>query len=103
MVKMLDQRISPAQAAKMLGKNRDSIMALIRAGELSATDERRPGSSIPRYRIDPDDLERWRRSRIVFPQLRTSEPARSAPRLRGALARMREVKRRRRASESARA
>ena len=63
-----DETISPEAAGKMLGRNRHFIVALIQSGELVATDERRPGAKIPRYRIHPVDVQRWRASRTVVPE-----------------------------------
>lgn len=59
--------ISPDQAAKLIGHDRDFVMSLIRAGELPARDERSPGAKIARYRIDPGALLNWQRSRAIDP------------------------------------
>ena len=60
-----DAGISPAEAGRMIGHSREFIVSLIDASELPATDERRPGAKIPRYRIDPADVLRWKQSRSV--------------------------------------
>jgi excisionase family DNA binding protein len=89
--------VTPATAAKSLGHSRDFVMALIRKGELPATDERSVGSSLPRYRINPADLDHWRESRRYVP---AGEPTRAArPRVvvTGLLAYRREKRRRREA------
>lgn len=44
---VITKTISPEEAGKLLGKSRESIVSLIRAGELLATDERMPGAKIP--------------------------------------------------------
>ena len=68
----MNHRMSPAQAARQLGVGRDFVVALIEAGELPATDEHAPGVSRKRYRIDPDDLVRWRESRSLSGDRRES-------------------------------
>lgn len=57
------RRISPAEAAKILGHGRDFIMELAKAGEIQLMDERKPGSKIPRWTISPADLRTWQESR----------------------------------------
>jgi len=49
--------LSPPAVGKLLGVKADGIIALIRAGRLPAVDVRRPGSSRPRFRVNPDDLD----------------------------------------------
>lgn len=71
----ISKGISPQKAAELLGHDRDFILRLIRAGELPARDERRPGAKIPRYRIDPQSLVDWQRSRIVVPTARPATPS----------------------------
>lgn len=80
--------ISPLEAGKLLGKSRESVVDLIRAGEIVATDERMPGSKIPRYRIDPAELARWRERRTVQPVV-TDAPRPAVRRVVGLLERMR--------------
>lgn len=87
--------LSPAQAAEFLGKSRQSVISLIKAGELEYTDERTPESSRPYYRITRDSLMRWKRSRqgtmkrVLSPRATVS--------VTGLLSRMRESKRLRQA------
>jgi hypothetical protein len=57
----IPRRISPTEAAKLLGRGKDFIMSLFKAGEIVMADERRPGAKIPRWTIDPRDLEDWQR------------------------------------------
>lgn len=102
----MGEQMSPNRTAERFGHNRDFWVALVKAGELRARDERPPGAKLPRYVIDADDVERWRESRVVSPTLagsRSVVPA--APRVvrvSGVLARMREAKRVRRAAAPAR-
>lgn len=94
----MNHRISPEQAADQLGVSRDFVMAIINAGELPATDERAPGVKRPRYRIDPDDLVRWRESRTVKMAIPARPMAVRMPRAVGVIAdeRRRQAERRRR-------
>lgn len=96
-------RISPAQAGKILGKSREPVVALIRVGEIAASDERQPGAKIPRYRIDPVEIGRWQERRAVIPS--ATEPVAPVRRVRcvasGLLARMRARHPRVNASEAA--
>jgi hypothetical protein len=87
-----DNAMSPADAAKAMGKSRKSVLALIRTGELAATDERNPGSDRPRYRITPEAIADWRASRRVQPVEDRPEPVRRVA-AGGVLARMRERRR----------
>lgn len=92
--------ISPEQAGKHIGHDREFVMELIDAGELTARDERSPGAKIPRYRIDPDELVRWLRSRQVKQVNRGGRP-KLPPRLQtsGLVARTIEARRIRRAAK----
>lgn len=91
------KRLSPLQVARLLGKSRRSVMELIQAGEIEATDESQPSSRIPRYRIDPSALDRWRASRRVKPT--TVAPGRRPQTVEvvGVLAQRREARQRKRA------
>ena len=60
---VIPKRLSPQKAADLLGRSREFVVRLIQAGELPATDERGPGSKMPRFQIDPADCERWVASR----------------------------------------
>jgi hypothetical protein len=60
--------ISAAQVARIIGRSHTVVVELIRAGKIRATDERRPGAQRPRYRIEPDEITRWRRSCEVQPE-----------------------------------
>jgi hypothetical protein len=60
--------ISAARAARLIGRSHTVVVELIKAGKLRATDERRPGAQRPRYRIEPDEITRWRMSCEVQPE-----------------------------------
>lgn len=45
--------LTPEQAAKLLGKSRRFVIALIKTGELEARNEKAPGSKQNRFRIPP--------------------------------------------------
>lgn len=104
MVAQNRKRLSPEQFGQLIGKSRESVVRLIRCGEIAATDERMPGASIPLYRIDPAEADRWRRARAVMPESQEAvEPKLTAPRPgQGSFARRREERRRKRAAGSAR-
>lgn len=53
------------QADEYLGESEGFTRDLIEAGEISYEDRRRPGSKVPRYRVDSLELDRWRTSRHV--------------------------------------
>jgi len=61
------KRLTPPQAARILGVGADKIHLWIRSGELVAADLASPGSTRPRYRIHPDDLAAFEKSRTVRP------------------------------------
>ena len=67
-------RISPAQAGKLLGEVPRVHRHFDTRGEISATDERMPGSKIARYRIDPKEIERWQASRTVRVEVSAPPP-----------------------------
>lgn len=97
---MPDKRLSPASVARLLGKSRQSVMELIHAGEIEATDESQPGSRIPRYRIDVSALDRWRANRRVKPETMLPGKKPRTVEVAGVLARRREARRRKRAMEA---
>lgn len=55
--------LDPHGAAKALGRSYDHVLRLIRAGRLEAYDDGAGG--VPRYRITPAALERFRSSRAT--------------------------------------
>lgn len=61
--------LTPRQAGRVIGHNKEFVVRLIEAKELVAEDHRQPGAERPRYMIDPDDLANWKESR------RTVKPA----------------------------
>ncbi len=73
------ETMSPDEAARFLGKSRPTIIALIRAGQLKASDESAPGSKRPFYRVTRDACVRWRESRQVQPSVSEPEPLRHGP------------------------
>ena len=70
---------TPATTRKLSGQSADTIILAIRAGELKASDLRRPGGSRPRWFIAEDDWAAYlkaRSSRIAsLPSRPTDEPA----------------------------
>lgn len=76
---------TPAQAAKVMGKGREFVISIIKAGELEARDERKPGSTLPRYRIPASAIDAWRRSRTVPKFVERAETQRLPVRLAGVL------------------
>lgn len=57
--------LSVAEFAKALGKSPQSVIAMIKQGEVAAEDHRTPGSSRPIYRIERRWIRLWRQSRRV--------------------------------------
>lgn len=78
-----DDYLTPAQAAKALGKSRRFVIDLIRAGRLEAFDESRPKAKISRYRIPRHALQAWRESCRVAPLSEREKKLRRLPRLVG--------------------
>lgn len=64
---------TPPALAKHWGSTPETILALIASGDLEAFDARRPGSSRPRWRIEPDAVEDFKRRRSTKP---ASKPVR---------------------------
>lgn len=60
-----DRMLTPPAVARRLGVSPGKILNLIRGGELAAIDVATRGSRRPRYRIDPDALERFIAARAV--------------------------------------
>jgi excisionase family DNA binding protein len=85
--------MTPEEAGKLLGKSRDSVIELIRAGELEAQDLRNAGAERPRYRISAAALAMWRESRRVPMKADAVSTVARVPQPRGVLARMRARKR----------
>jgi hypothetical protein len=81
---MIDQDhgryLTPPQIAHRLQMSPDRIIAAIRRGELRAADVAEPGTIRPRWRIAPEWLDAWLRSRMQAPppppqaQRRTRRP-----------------------------
>lgn len=89
--------LTPIECAKAFGHTREFWVKLIVSGELSAVDERRPGAQVPRWKIDPVDVEAWReRRRYRLPQA-NPEPIATVKQTKGFSARMREERQRKRA------
>jgi hypothetical protein len=55
--------LTAPQAAKRLAVAPEKVRGWIESGELAATNAALQGSSRPRWRIDPKDLEDFRRAR----------------------------------------
>lgn len=57
------KRVSTGVAARRLGVSVEHVRRLIFCGDLDALDTRLPGSTIPRYSVTVDSIERFERSR----------------------------------------
>jgi excisionase family DNA binding protein len=77
--------LTPKQVAKELRHSRNFVMDLIESGELAARDERRPGATLPRYRIEPAALDAWKQLRAVVRPSEAAQRLTSMPRLEGVL------------------
>lgn len=77
--------LTPAEAAKQMGRSRNFVMKLIKAKQLRAYDLASPGSKQGRYRIPPAALEEWKQSRDVRTPSDEDVRLRSLPRLAGAV------------------
>lgn len=69
--------LTPPQVAARLGVKPESVTAWIRSGALRALNLARPGSIRPRYRISPEALDTFERTRTVVPR----EPIERKPKL----------------------
>lgn len=97
-----NMRLTPAQVAQVYGHSREFWVKLIASGELVAYDERRPGALVPRWMIDPVDVEAWReRRRYRIPQEQPGQTV-TVKQTKGFSARMREARQRKRAAALAR-
>ena len=78
----VDKMLTVEQFAKRVGKTRESVRTMIEKGEIVAEDHRNPGSSRAKYRIDPKEEARWRKSRQTSgnrrPPPTSSSPSRGA-------------------------
>ena len=83
----MEQTYSPQQIADKTGKGRDTIMSLIRCGQLVATDERLPGSKYPRFRVKASAFDDWQQGRTVSPVVRVPQPKAQRSKGRGIVAR----------------
>lgn len=92
-LKILPRDLTPAQAARVMGKSRDFVMALIKAGELEARDEKSPEAERPRYRISPDAIDAWRRRRTASVYVAPKRTAQHVPQLTGVLSERRAARR----------
>lgn len=64
----LDQRhLTPPKLARRWGCKPETVIGLIRSGELQAIDLARPGSLRPRYRISPEAIADFERRRSASP------------------------------------
>lgn len=60
---MAAKLLTPREFARKIRHGTNYVMALIRNGEIEFEDHRRPGASLPRYMIDPEQATKWRESR----------------------------------------
>lgn len=77
--------LTPEQAAKLLGKSRRFVIALIKTGELEARNEKAPGSKQNRFRIPPHAPDAWRETRRVAQLSEREQKLRRLPRMVGIL------------------
>jgi hypothetical protein len=52
--------LTPQQFATLIGKSRLYVIEQIRIGTIKARDERSRRSTLPRFRIDPAEVEAWK-------------------------------------------
>lgn len=71
---MADILLTPAEVARRLRKRKETVLAMIRRGELPALNMPRP-SGKPRYKVRPSDLEAFEQKQLV----RIAEPRRLPP------------------------
>lgn len=64
---MFERTYSPEQVCERTGMGYRAVVALIKAGEIRATDARGPKATRPRYRVKVSDFEAWERDRAVRP------------------------------------
>jgi len=74
-----DRALSPSAVAKRYGISADKVLAWIHSGELSAVNVAQSRSGRPRWRITPEAIEQFERSRANTPP-----PKRTRRRRRGA-------------------
>lgn len=72
-------KLTPPQLGKRLGVDPSKIIGWIRSGELKAIDVSNAGSSRPRYRIDPIDIELFEQRRQVIATPKVSRRRRRDP------------------------
>jgi hypothetical protein len=101
MVYSTQKDLTPSEAAKKLGKSYRFVIAIIKAGELEARDEKSPKSKLPRYRIPPHALTQWQLGRTVRPLSERERRVRSLPRMAGVLSARRASKQARQQNVSA--
>jgi excisionase family DNA binding protein len=61
------RKLTPPEIAELLRVKPERVRAWIRSGRLRAIDVSQPGSTRPRFRIDPADLEKFEASLVVSP------------------------------------
>ena len=64
------RHFTPPEIAEEFGVAVAKVIAWIRCGELKAIDVANRGCTRPRYRIAPDDLDRFKQARAVVPEQR---------------------------------
>ena len=89
--------LTPREVAAQINHSRGFVMSLIAAGELAASDERRPGSKRPMYRITPEAIASWQLSRRIQPASELDRRMSTMPRMVGVLRKMSERRAARRA------
>lgn len=72
------RRLIPREVAELWRVGEQKVLAMIHSGELRATNLASPGSSRPRWRIDPADVEACERARQAVPSPKTSRVRRKA-------------------------
>jgi hypothetical protein len=66
-----DKMLTPPQLARRYGVKAERVIGWIRSGELRAIDLASKGSTRPRFRIDPKDIELFELRRSVQPAVKT--------------------------------
>ena len=70
--------LTTPEVAKMWRVSRERVVGWIRSGQLVAMNTN-PSGKIPRYVIDPQDLERFKQTRTVPPEVPKPQRRRPMP------------------------
>lgn len=75
----LDRLITPPQLAKRYGCDPTKIIRAIERGDLAAINLAEPGTVRPRYRITPEAIAAFERSKMRHPPAAAEQPAPRRP------------------------